>query len=343
VDTRIKKIPELLRLAISGDISNSEINEFVSISTHLASTRLRQMKSSGKLFVDALQLSLDFAALDCIADIFQRDEEGIFIKINEYFSKEKDIEILSDEQVIFHYTRIIISKLNDSLFHYYYNNDPILSNIIRALKRAIKSDEKIRTFKRFGKTCIFSCDEIERHDELPEIPFDEFENLIYSTIKSAKGTKYNLEMIFEILNGQTNYRKFYDLNSIALILKRLCTIKKVSLDKAFYLMDDISSEEITRSINEAIHSLENRLKEKYVESNKMATEVFDKHFSAVREIIFDSILYSNGSDIHYYNYLKKQIPDMEYEEYRQKFRIQFEYMLKISKTYIKESLREKLL
>ena len=79
-------------------------------------------------------------ALDCIADTFQRDENGHFTTLITYF-ESLNWRQLSDADLTIALRRLIFSKVNEGLFRSYRAEDPNLARIIRNIKEAVKRND----------------------------------------------------------------------------------------------------------------------------------------------------------------------------------------------------------
>lgn len=341
---RLNDIPFLIRRAIEGKITEFDISLLVRSAHNLAVIRLNQLKLAGKLFIDALPYSIELTAMDCIAELFERDEDNKFVILREYFSGERDIDKISEKLIIYHFSILIHSKLNDGIYRLYSENDPVLNNIIRNLKRAVSLDEKYKKYNRFGKTYIYTCQIEERHDHLPEIPLNELESLImseYFTTNNKRECKNFLELVFAILNENQEYRRFYSLIDLAVIFKSLFTRKKVPVEEIIFVPEEMIISNIPMLIEKKIIELEITLKIRYIKTNKLNETQFMNYFSAVSDILYD-IYNEEVDDNRYYEYLQRYLPDLKYEDYRKNHRNQFEYMVRISKKYVNQYFKQML-
>jgi hypothetical protein len=341
---RLNDIPFLIRGAVEGKITEFDISLLVKSAHNLAVIRLNQLKLAGKLFIDALPYSIELTAMDCIAEIFERDEEGRFVILMEYFSGQRDLKTLDEKQIIYNFSILIHSKLNDGIYRLYSENDPILNNILRNLKRVITLDAKYKKYSRFGRTYIYTCPSDERNDHQPEIPINELESLIlneYYSGKNKKECKNFLELVFNLINDNTEYRRFFCLIDLAVLFKSLFTRKKVPIEEIVFVPEEMIISNIPVIIEKKINELEVILKIRYLKTNKLDEVEFLNYFSAVSDILYD-IYNEDGDDSRYYEYLQKYLPDLKYEDYRKNHRSQFEYMVRISKKFVNQYFKQLL-
>jgi hypothetical protein len=336
-------IPELIRTLITGRGTDMDVNNLVKLAHSFALTRLKQLKVSRQLHVDIFNQPLDLAAFDCIAELFQRDNEGRFIELIESFSQEFAVFKLLDNDIIRRFRSLIFTKLNDGIFRIYHENDPILSNIYRGLKKALRKHPEIKQFDRFGKAYLCICSEYERNDDLPEMPMDKFESIVIENIKDKLSIENYILLFLKIINEQEYYRRYYSIIDLAVILKRILARKKIPLEEVQINIDDVTIQhDIVSIINKSINEVRDILKRKYLESEKLDADLFEKYICAIEEMIYETFVTNDGIYKHYFDFLQKQLPDLSYDEYRNEHRNQFEYFAKLAKNYVKEQLKELL-
>jgi hypothetical protein len=336
--TKLKYIADLLKLVTTDRISELETGLLIKAAQHLAVTRLIQIKQCGKLYIDAMPVSLELAALDCIADLFERDNNARLIKIYDYFTFDRDISNLSEEEIINSFSILVMNKLNDGLFRLYADSDPFLNHIIRNIKWSARTDPSIKQISRFGKISLYTCVENERLDNLPEMPMDEMAQIVAGCYK--KRTKALISAVFNELNIQDAYRRIYPVIELAIIIKRFFSLQSISLNELNapdYITDE---QDILSIIGKSLEFNKKILIKKFVENGKIDTQTFTNYYSAIENLIYDTYINTDGKNPGYFDYLKRQIPSIEYEEYRRLHHNQFEYMIRIVKDHTKNKLKE---
>ena len=168
-------------------------------------------------------------AFDCIADLFQQNEEGRFVQLEAYFSSF-DIANESDESLLSHLRRLVFSKANQVIFRIYNETDPSLGKIIRNIKLAIQSLNNFDIVTRFDETCILpsACETLEH---LPAIKRNEFENQIRNTAHGTETIPQLLAQLSLYLRQQTEYSRLVPMVSVALVFRSLYQNQKVSADE----------------------------------------------------------------------------------------------------------------
>jgi hypothetical protein len=111
-----KTIAGILRSVLTDRAQLTDINALVKYAHHLAITRLRQLISSGRLHLQLFPLTLESTAIDCIAELFERDTDGRFIELKEFFVGPRSVELISDDKAVVYFHSLVFSKLRDGLF-----------------------------------------------------------------------------------------------------------------------------------------------------------------------------------------------------------------------------------
>jgi hypothetical protein len=339
LNSRVEKylIP-LLRSALSGNINNFEINHLVKIAHQFAISRLSQLISSRKISFAIQPHTISSIALDCIAEIFERDENNNFIELINYFDGERSVATIPDEQIMIHFRILVFSKLKDGIFRIYREYDPVTSKILRNIKLIAKSSEQIIVHERFGDTFL-SLGKIELDEHLPEYPYEELESILINRVHKKENIKILLLELLQILAESDRYRKFYSLIDISLILKDLFLKLELPVTTHYNHDDFLINTDIKSIVEKSIIEIKNELANKYLTNNKIEKELFDSFLEAIIEMLNDTYILNDGLELSHYDYLKKINPDYSYDEYRNNHRIKFEYMVKLSKKIVVNNLK----
>lgn len=150
-----------LRAIISGTSARPQLNAVVAVCHALASASLATRRTSSTL-VSLHGLNRSDLAYDCIAEISRQDAAGAFVQLNAYFDG-LSLGSLSDEEILAHLRRLVVSKVNQGIFRLYNEADPPLGKILRNIKLAVNSLKHFTEIERFGELCLAPslCDTLE--------------------------------------------------------------------------------------------------------------------------------------------------------------------------------------
>ena len=179
------KIKNIISSTLSDQPSRAAVNELVDECYRLALAYLQKKARSGYLLPHLFGLTLEDLALDCFADLFQRDENGSFKLLRQYF-RTVEWEEMNDNDVYIVLRRLIFSKVNEGLFRRYREADPTLAKIIRNIKDAVKADEELTLTRHNGSSwLIVSKNESDLNNQ-PIAPVEVLEaHLIAHLCRSA--------------------------------------------------------------------------------------------------------------------------------------------------------------
>ena len=140
-----------LRACIGNPPTEQEANAVARLGYQFALVRLKQMIASGRLHLGSFQIALEGIAFDCIAELLERDSEGRFPELEEYFTGDLDLQDLEDFELEDHFRALVFTKVADGVFRLYRDNDPLLARIIRNLKAAVRADPAFRQVDRLAQ------------------------------------------------------------------------------------------------------------------------------------------------------------------------------------------------
>lgn len=126
-----------IRSILNPSISRYELKQFLNLCHKIAFVYLRKKEQSGRNFTYQFGISLEDFALDCIAELFIENENGVYTKFTNYFSKIDNLSKLSNEDLLISLRRLIFSQVNHHIYRTNKIFDPILGKIIRNIKLAL--------------------------------------------------------------------------------------------------------------------------------------------------------------------------------------------------------------
>ena len=133
---RLLPVRELLCSILRNEAPSRAFTHFINLCTSIALTHLERKAATGQINRGMIQLSLKDLALDCVADLFRLDEQGIPVQMRMYFECV-NLEEASEEETLILLRRLIFSKVKQGLFRTYNEMDPSLGKIIRNIKLGV--------------------------------------------------------------------------------------------------------------------------------------------------------------------------------------------------------------
>src|SRR5258707_338569 len=140
-----------MRAVLSGAYTPLDLREFVQLCHDLALPLVRKKIALSKLRLDAVGLGELDVVYDCLADLFQRDAEGGFPRIRNFFEKNVvGLESCAEEELVVALRRLIFGQIHQGLVRIYSEVDPTLGKILRNIKIAIEKSSRFDEVVRFG-------------------------------------------------------------------------------------------------------------------------------------------------------------------------------------------------
>ncbi len=154
------KLPQLVASICAGDYREMELTEFVSLVQKISLSYLKYQEVIGKHIRwerNKNMGELEDLALDCIAGLFMRNDDGEFVQFKKYFHQNEMNPIELDEvELLVMLRRLVIKKTKQELSRIFKERDPEGAKIVRNIKVAIKSSDEFQSFKEMGREYIYS-------------------------------------------------------------------------------------------------------------------------------------------------------------------------------------------
>lgn len=334
----LANIRPLLQSVLSGSAPRQEVNRLVQCAYQIALIRLRQLMNSHRLHLQSFQISAEGAAFDCLAELFQRDGEGRFVEILDYFGDAAELEALTETEVIHRFEILVFRKLQDGIFRLYRENDPVLSKILRSIKQAVAADAAFVKHERFGQLVVSRGTDEPLYDR-PEFPPEELEKELFGE-GTGRTVRQLFSSLFIILNRQSAYRRMIPLITAAMIIKRVMVSGRVPVSALSTPEEEMISNDIRQIVTTAIGIAMEELRERYVVTGKLRNEDFLRYQHALSRLLIDTFVHNDGTEQSQHDYLRESYGVLSVEEYREQHRSHFEYMIRLAKRRVKEELRD---
>jgi len=142
----------------SGQYSQSEVVEFINLTQKISLSYLKYQEMMGKRISGdrpESDLELEDLALDCVAELFSRDENLQFFQLKRYYEAKFSEQPVDDAEVLILTRRLVVRKTKQELSRIFRERDPEGAKIVRNIKVAIRSAEKLHTFHDLGREFVF--------------------------------------------------------------------------------------------------------------------------------------------------------------------------------------------
>ncbi|MBI3193633.1 MAG: hypothetical protein HYZ34_04075 [Ignavibacteriae bacterium] len=322
---------------LSGNYTPYDVREFIKFCHDLALPYIRKRIALGKINLELLGMKEQDVVYDCIADLFQRDANGTFIQVTNFFLQElPDNTVCSIEEFVIVLRRLVANKVNHNIVRIHSETDPALGKILRNLKSALERTSIFAQITRFGEPYLVPA-EHSTLMEKPPIPYEfiqrEFSTLalVYDTVPEL------LTKLLTLLLTQQEYQRAVPLLSAALLFKHIYTLNWSEETHVRITTDFLEEQhDVETLVNLVCLNLSDEMYPRYVGKGKCSAVEFELYVASVRDILSN---HHETGGITYFDVLKQKIPNLtkvEYEEYHKSI---LEYFVKTAKQKLRKELK----
>ncbi|MBN1351039.1 hypothetical protein JXJ21_16580, partial [candidate division KSB1 bacterium] len=320
---------------------------------------------------------LEDMAVDCIASLFMRDDAGQFTQLQRYFSSLVNSPIdLSNDEILVKLRGLVIKKTKQELSRIFRERDPEGAKIIRNIRVALKTSSDLCSFKEMGREFIFSretarsastnpksilnrincldsnCAELNSSDNIehqypnlrrlqPAMPERTLKHKFLIHFEPRDPVSTIIRKMLMVIAEDPLYQNFLALdvasNLIRIINQELVHERLISGTDSESPMDFVRHKEIELAMNETAQFIATKLKQQYVQKNKLDSQKATIYLNSITDMIND--LAGGKETESNFSYLKRHIPNLTQQQYRQDERSIFEYLVKLTKNDLIKNLK----
>lgn len=327
------KIKNIISSTLCDQPDRAAVNELVDECYRLALAYLQKKARSGYLLPHLFGLSLEDLALDCFADLFQRDDEGQFNLLHSYF-RSVEWESLNDPDVYIVLRRLIFSKVNEGLFRRYREADPTLAKIIRNIKDAVKADERLQMTRYNGSAWLVVGEHEDDKNNLPIAPVEILEaHLIAHLCRSASSHEL-VSSFVAFLGEHPYYGNAYPVTGFAQAIRAAYVHVGEANEGIEEVEQILRPDEVEQAIQHATKKVQTVMHDSYVKKGKVCMSTFETYFQTVRDILTSQFVRDARPVGSYFDALQHYIPGLSRGSYSQEHRNILEYITKLSRSQL---------
>lgn len=282
---------------------------------------------------DRFGLTLGDLALDCVANLLERDEAGGFPQLDRYFP---DGLVHLDEVDILHRLRRLTGRaVDDGLYRRYADEDPQLARLIRNLQRGCATRRDVSVDRRMGALHL-TVRAPARPAGLP-LSRDRLEAYMMAHIQATDNAADFLDHFVRLIRADEGFARSYPLVGVALAIRAALSglqAPPAAPEDPARLADGEAIEWIRQSVADVARAC----RPKYVGKGKVDPPLFDAYCAAVEDALLAWYRHDCGTTT-LSECLQEHLPEVSREEYRDEHRARCEYVLRLAKARLKIRLR----
>ncbi len=343
----------------NGSYCQAQLVQFINLTKKISLGYLKYQEVIGKRISGERSESyseLDDVALDCIAELFSGDGNGCFPQLQKYYEPFLSEANMTDADILAQTRRLVVRKTKQELSRIFRERDPEGAKIVRNIKVAIRSSEKLDMFRDLGKEFVFYKQGIDIRNEGPANPDVISEYLrresspmpedvlharfvdVYSPNDSISGA---IKKLLKTVHELDDYQNFLAMDVIVKLIRNIkfsvFREKLAAEDKVPTPLDQLESQEIESYVNVVMDQVNSKIDKLYIGSGKLSQDRARIYSMALRDVLFDLLQKKDSSS--YYRNLKYYLPDLTQSDYRKNERTIFEYLAKVAKKNFRNHLK----
>lgn len=313
------------------------IDVFAHQCQNMALVYLKSKVASGNYFLKDISDDLEDLAWDCVADLFERDEDDNFVQLERYFAN-LSLNKVSEGDLKIKTRRLVFSKVNDSIHRIFGNHDHSLSKIIRNIKNACNNlDLEIKRINKSNHIIL-----AKNYDqEKPTMAHEFLEIKLSHRVLGSMNMIDVMKEVKSIFANQKIYRKIIAVVPLARTIRRTFVKSNKKIKSHVIPQNSLFlNEELHEFLDKAIEQYENHFYQTYVESGKVEEPIFKAYIHTIRDILQHHYIKEKKCGDGYFSHLKKYLCEVDKTTYRKKHRQYLEYMTDLIRTELIRRLKK---
>lgn len=320
---------------ISDQPSRLATSILVEHSQRIAAAYLLRRTRSGRLYLDRFDLTVEDLALDCLADLFRRDDEGRLVRLRDYAASIGWDE-LDDAGLLIALRRLIFSAVNEGLFRRYRESDPALGRLIRTLKQHARTSEHAVLHRLRGTLVLLPIDSPPASDDRPRMPPEVLEAHLHQAIDPSGRLKGVVDAVASLLRDHPFYAAEVTLPDLAIGIRNVRARRGETGGEALADADDLDERHlcslIKTQVDLALAEVGHDMRPLYIGRRGVAPDVYSAYLKAVRDILQAQFAERGTPDLSFREALNSYVQAVGSAEYRRRHQAILEYLVTLTRS-----------
>ncbi len=315
-----------LEKLVDNNFSFREVNFIIESSYKIALHYLNQVNLKIQKIILVDEVPFEDIAIDAIAPLFTRNEQNEFYILKNTF-RSWIPPVKTEEEALFLFNTIIANRVEQHITLLLKEADPFFAKIFESINYYFKK-ENLSKINYFGTVYIVENENLRINKNL--IKPNDFDSLPGDLFINKKLLFKNI-LIF--LKENTEYFPAIPLNSLVHKIKKINAANFIVNELTENPTDLVELEEL---VSLGLDSAKDKLNNFYVSKGKLSNEEADFFTKALADMADD--LKNGGIKHGLFEYLDPYSKQLSRADYQLKYQNIIEYLLKIMKKTISESL-----
>lgn len=315
------------------------VGRLVELCFRMAKVYLRRRAQAGRLDPNFFGLTLNDLALDCIADLFERDEEGRFPQLVAYFGPMLEGRP-SPAQLLGATRRLVFSKVSEGLYRRYREADPGLAKLIRNLRYAIETGSVGTESRRRGGLWVEFAEDAGTSSR-PVMDEELLQVRLSAYVDASSSLKDIVAATRDVILANPSYAPGFPLVGLGSVVRRLFDLMAEDPQPKDTSLGELYREDLHELLDASRDRVSVAMRKKYVGA-KLSSGTFDAYIRAAEDCLCAEFVEPGADDATHFDVLHPHMRTMTYEDFRANHRGRFQYVVKKMRTEFLESARSHL-
>jgi len=344
----------LIKKICAGTYTSTELVQFVNLLQKAALSYLRYQELSGKRIALVRQdrEELEDLAVDCVAELFMRDENGAFVQLRKYFGQKLEELGDNDAEMMLQVRRLVVKKTKQELSRIFRERDPEGAKVVRNIKVAVRNSKELTWFREMGREFICyapnggprdrvypHCPPLRRN--CPPFPEEMLCMQFHGVSHPRDSVSASIKKLLALAEADASYQNYLSVDVVARIIRvarNEMFRETVGGEKRTATpLDHLQLEEIRIAKEQVIRRIRQKLDRTYLQGGKIGKEKAAIYCDALVDVLDD--LVEDRRPESYFRLLKDRMPMLTQKQYRSEERTIFEYLAKVAKREFRQQLR----
>ncbi len=341
-DARI--ISSLVTKICESHSSHSDLEDFIHYCKSMVVTILWIKKSRGQFYIPFREESdkeIDDVAIDLLAPLFQRDQEGKFIRLDKYFRPFLKEITKNPDQVHSLLKRLLYSHVNQELTEIYRQENPAGWKLYRNILLSAQRNEAIQLIKiQSDRYLIYNEDSDQDpnqliNNNLPEIEYSVLLSLLKKAMSVEKTTPKYLAITLKNLQDDPHIASQISVTSLHHAIQDILNIQTIQINGGDITtrpqINSITKDEMVDQVNVLVQK---QLVKTYFHTQKVSKNILDRYQSILQTFFYDLVwMGKTGSITDYMNHIEaNKILESDWSNHKNRL----EYVIQKGKKYLQE-------
>lgn len=322
-----------IQKALNNSITEIELTELVKLSRIIVRSYLNHIRFSLKYLCQNQGLTENDLAYECIAEVFARDSEKKFFRIEKFCNAlHGGIEKIAEIEIFLAYKSFLLKTVDSQIALLFAREDPTGSKIHRNIRDAVRKTDMF-DFQRGMFGAIISPKYIEPLEHLPAFPIEDLEQEYLSNNKNRKQNFLDhIQIIYDIVASQNEYSRVIPIFDLVKIFKKYFSADAlIDLSDLNLLTDGkgLSNVEIEEFQSKVLAAMKEKILIKYFAKGKFNREQAEAIYFALRDIVNDWCFNGECQEA-FYNYLNRYLK-IDESLYSTIYKAKLEYLVKLAR------------